>query len=72
MMDRTPHPEQPAEGTDQPAYTEEETADRGSEESGDDVADDIFAAIPGRLNQDLDDPSKSDPSLGPDHPIGSP
>lgn len=70
-MDRTPHPEQPAEGADKPAYTEEETAGRASEESGDDVADDILAAAPGRLNQDLDDPSKSDPDLGPDRPVGS-
>lgn len=63
MMDRTEHPEQPAEGTDSPEYTEESGQD--------DAADDILSAAPGRLNQDLDDPSESDQDLSPDTPVGS-
>ncbi|MCW4386262.1 hypothetical protein OH146_10810 [Salinibacterium sp. SYSU T00001] len=76
MMDRTPHPEQPAEGSDKPGYTEG-TAPQAEESTGDtdddSVGEDILAAAPGRLNQDLDEPSKSDPEdLGPEHPVGSP
>lgn len=41
MMDRTPHPEQPAEGTDDPAYTEEETL------NDDPVGDDVLSKLPG-------------------------
>jgi hypothetical protein len=64
MMDRTEHPEQPAEGTDTPEFTEEPDGEET-------VADDLLAAAPGRLNQDLDDPSKSDQDLSPDAPVGS-
>lgn len=66
MMDRTPHPEQPAEGADDVAYTEETIAD--------DPVDDreALSKLPGGDTRELNDPPEADSGVDPDAHIGIP
>ncbi|QEE62097.1 hypothetical protein FVA74_11350 [Salinibacterium sp. dk2585] len=63
-MDRTPHPEQPAEGTDQPAYTEEESTDE--EVTDDPVGENVLSKLPGGDSRDVGDAADPEQGVGPE------
>lgn len=63
MTERTPHPDRPAEGTDQTAHRD----DAGAEETTDDpVGEDLLSKLPGGDSREVSDPPEADGGLGPD------
>ncbi len=68
MNDRE-HPQDPAEGADDPNVYEPQPAQPGHDKDQTDVGiDDIAEAMPGagRMNESVEDPGTTDPDLRPD------
>jgi len=68
-MNEREHPQDPAEGPDDPNVYEPEPGQPGGEEDETDIGiDDIGEAMPGagRMNESTENPGTSDPDLRPD------